>query len=108
MNNERLYAMLACQLAISGLILMNPGRHFKIGKTSQNPPQVRYDSLYQEKYSQFYPLYGCADLALIDHLEVELIKYYKRCYGKSCDNKLPETGPSLGGSNLGYIYIVIE
>ena len=108
MNSERLYAMLACQLTITGLILKNPGKHFKIGKTSQNPPQVRYDSVYQERYSQFYLLYGCPDLALIDHLEVELIKYYKRCYGVSCDNQLPEIGPNLNGSSLGYIYIVIE
>ena len=108
MNNERLYAMLACQLAISGLILNQPNKHFKIGKTSQNPPQDRYDAEYKEKYSQFYLLYGCADLSLIDYLEVELIKYYKRCYDKSCDNKLPEVGPSLKGPNLGYIYIVME
>ena len=68
----------------------------------------RYDAEYKENYSQFYLLYGCADLALIDFLEVELIKYYKRCYNRSCDNKLPEVGPSLKGPNLGYIYIVIE
>ena len=48
------------------------------------------------------------DLSLIDYLEVELIKYYKRCYDRSCDNKLPEVGPSLKVPNLGYIYIVME
>lgn len=108
MNKERFYALFACQLAISGLLLNQPGKYFKIGKTAQNPPQDRYDTNYKEKYSQFYLLYGCKDLVLIDELEVSLIKYYKRCYNNTCDNVFSDIGPSLQGDNLGYIYVVME
>lgn len=108
MNNERIYAMLSCQLSITGILMKKPSKHFKIGKTAQDPPERRVNARYENDYNHFIPIYCSADLSLIDELEVELITYYKRCYNASCDNEYPQIGPKLKGPNIGYIYLVIE
>ena len=107
MNKERIYAMLSCQLSITGILMNNPGKHFKIGKTAQNPPENRVNAEYEESYNQFILVYGSADLALIDELEIQLIAHYKRSYYASCDNVYSKIGPKLKGF-IGYIYLVIE
>lgn len=106
--NDYFLAMFACQLSITGLIDNNRSKHFKIGKTAQENPYDRNDEKYQNKYERFIPIYGNYSLSLIDKLEVELIKYYKRCYPTKCDNVFADIGPALKGSNMGYIYVVIE
>lgn len=105
---EELVSLLACQLSITGVLMKNPSKHFKIGKTAQFNPYDRFDEIYRQKYSLFKLIYGNEKLALIDDLEKKLITYYKRRYPTKCDNKMIEIGPALEGPNMGYIYIVIE
>lgn len=107
MNKKRIVTFV-CKLKIMGILMRNGFRHFKIGKTAQANPCNRYDEEYRSKYSKFIPIYGNMNLTFIDELEVELIQYFMRCHSNKCDNILPDIGPALTGSNMGYIYVVVE
>lgn len=106
--NKSLASLLACQLAITGVLMRNSSKHFKIGKTAQFNPYDRFNEEYQQKYSSFILIYGNVSLTLIDELEEKLIAYYMGCYPSKCDNKMIDVGPALDGPNMGYIYIVVE
>ena len=105
---ESYMSLLACQLAITGVLMKYPSKHFKIGKTAQLNPYDRFDEEYRQKYSLFKLIYGNETLALIDELEQELIAYYQRSYPTRWDNKMIDIGPALKGPNMGYSYIVVE
>lgn len=86
---ESYMSLLACQLAITGVLMKYPSKHFKIGKTAQLNPYDRFDEEYRQKYSLFKLIYGNETLALIDELEQELIAYY--IGGKTKCVKMNET-----------------
>lgn len=105
--NEIQLALLYSQIKITGVLMNNRDKHFKIGKTTQ-PLKDRFiqDQEYQKKYNQIILIYSSTDLKLIDDLEVNLITYYMKNYPTKCDNDQIGGGPDCKGE-VGYIYIVI-
>lgn len=94
------------KIKITGILMNNYGKKFKIGKTGQNLEE-RFDSIYKKQYSHIFMIYTDADKKLIDNMEKDLIEYYMKYYKGQCANDQIGGGESCDGE-LSHLYIVIE
>lgn len=104
--NERQAAILESLIRVSANLMKRSGRHFKIGKTSQEL-EKRFDSKYRKDYHQIIMIYYDNDSDFISELEKILIKYYKKYYPVLCNNVNEGEEESSEGS-FNSVYMVIQ
>jgi hypothetical protein len=79
---------------------------FKIGETGRTL-DGRFDTKYQEGFSQINQITWSTNKELIDVLEDELIKYFRRKYPRKCKNLKDGSAGEMTDINGRYkIYVV--
>ncbi len=84
--SEQQSRMIHSLMRISVILVENPNKYFKIGKTGISLDK-RFNANYKDNYDRIISVIEEEDSLFISHLETILIKYYKQYYPSLCDNE---------------------
>ena len=109
---QKTMAMALAQTKLQNVLSSHPlYNHFKVGKTTQTLEQ-RFAENYADEYDDIELLHDSGtNGALMDWLEVEMIKYCRETYGDDeCDNRQEGGGPKCKDKadkdNTAKLYVV--